>query len=191
MAMARLSGQEFKMLEAFSYDGWGGMRNVVSNLTDDYFNFAIARLVESDYIEGIGVFPCLGRAAPVLTYGDQTRLTESGKRAIGRWEDGSNAAVSNMDFSNKESVSGPCVVCGIEEGTKPIFKARPWLTVFDEDGTKEIRILPPIVLCDSHRMPVALGEIIIGWCEELSCRRWGVEGRKSPCGRRFREIPDS
>ena len=189
--MPRLSERAFSMLEAFAYGGWEAMRESVSDLTDDDFNHAIAGLVEDNYIEGLGVFHALGRQAPILTRGDGTRLTELGKRVIGRWDDGSDAAVSGMVTTDAERVTGPCVVCDSTEGVKSIFKSRPWLTVTNDDGNGEVRMLPPVDLCDTHRMPAALGDIVIGWCEDPNCRRWGVEGRKSPCGQRFREIPES
>ncbi len=178
------------MLEAFAYGGWEAMRDSVSELMDDDFNYAIADLVKANYIEGLGVFQALGRPAPILAHGDSTRLTELGKRIIGRWDDGPDAAVSGMATSGAERVTGPCVVCGATENVKSIFKSRPRLTVTSDDGNGEVRMLPPVDLCDTHRMPAALREIVIGWCEDPGCRCWGVEGRKSPCGQYFREIPE-
>ena len=189
--MAQLSERDFSLLEAFSYGGWEAMRDSVPELTDDDFNHEIAGLVEANYIEGLGVFRALGRPAPILVRDDHTRLTELGKRAIGRWDGAPDATVNSMVTSYPETVSGPCVVCDATEGVKSIFRARPWLTVTDDDGNGEVRQLPPVDLCDAHRMPAALGDIVIGWCEDSTCQRWGVEGRRSPCGKPFREIPQA
>jgi hypothetical protein len=189
--LQRISEQDFSMLEAFAYGGWEAMRDSVSDLTDDDFSYAVAGLVKANYLEELGVFQALGRPAPLLTHGVGTRLTEIGKRIIGRWDDGPDATVSGMATSGTERVIGACVVCGVTEGVRSIFKSRSLLVMINDDGNAEARTLPPVDLCDSHRMPAALGEIVVGWCDDPNCRRWGVEGRKSPCGQRFLDIPSS
>ena len=64
----------------------------------------------------------------------------------------SRDATSEM---GEEGVIGPCVVCGATDGVKSIFKSRSILLVTHDDGHEDARILPPVDLCDSHRMPAA------------------------------------
>ena len=139
------------------------MRDSVSNLSDDDFCRAVAGLVEADYIAGIGVFHPIGRPAPVLTYGVGTQLTGLGRRSIGRWENGIDTTGSDMDANGEERIIGPCVVCGTTDGVMSIFESRSFLMTSNGEGRTEIRTLPPVDLCDAHRMPAARGDIFIGW----------------------------
>jgi hypothetical protein len=179
----------FDMLEAFAYGQWTGMRSIVSRLSEEEFVTAVAELVDDGYFEGIGVFRPLGSPSPVIVRSDDTRLSERGKRLVGLWVE--DSTVEGMATAEPTRVPGPCVVCETTENVRSIFRSRPWLQVTHEDGTGEVRQLPPVDLCETHRMPAALGDIVIGWCEDESCRRWGVAGRRSPCGQPFHDLPET
>ncbi len=163
------------------------MRAVVSELSDVAFATIIAELVDDGYLEQIGVFRPLGRASPVITHSDLTRLSERGKRLIGLWVD--DMTVNGVSFDHQTQTPVSCAVCMTTENLGSIYFSRPWLRVIHEDGTSEVHQLPPIDLCDTHRKLAALGDIVIGWCDDGNCRRWGVAGRRSPCGQPFRVLP--
>jgi hypothetical protein len=179
----------FDMLEAFAHGNWAGMRARVSGLSEEEFATVIAELVDEGYFEEVGVFRPLGRRSPVIVHSDRTRLSGRGKRLVGLWvEDGTVEGIATADLTR---APGPCVVCQTTENVRSIFRSRPWLQATHEDGTGEVRKLPPVDLCDTHRMPAALEDIVIGWCENEGCRRWGVEGRRSPCGQPYQVFPEA
>ncbi len=167
------------------------MRESASQMTEEEFVTTVAELSDAGYFEELGVFHPLGRSTPIITRGDRTQLSELAKRSIGRWGSDTTTMPNTDAADSGDQRVFQCAVCQGNENVQSIFPSRPWLALVDEEGSTEVRQLPPVHLCDVHRMPTVTGEIVIGWCDDPTCRHWGVEGRQSPCGQAYREIPEA
>ena len=44
---------------------------------------------------------------------------------------------------------------------------------------------PDVLLCDDHYHQFMSKELVVGWCDEESCRTYGAVGALSACGKPF------
>jgi hypothetical protein len=49
-------------------------------------------------------------------------------------------------------------------------------------------ILPDVPVCGEHFPVVRLGNRLVGWCDDESCRSYGEVGKTSSCGNKYEEI---
>jgi hypothetical protein len=84
----------------------------------------------------------------------------------------------------------PCALCG----QSPTSLTTPSRRTLDrgpdpEDETCSITvILPDVPLCDAHTRDVKEGDVRLGWCDELACRRYGEAGEPSVCGAPYQKL---
>jgi len=94
----------------------------------------------------------------------------------------------NPQSESKDAAAGAnlkCVICDLP-ATKQAIPSATHLRRNLEKGDDAVKIetepLPKFDLCDIHMHELAQQKITFGWCDELSCRRWGRLGSISPCG---------
>lgn len=51
-----------------------------------------------------------------------------------------------------------------------------------------IAVLPELDLCDDHFRETREAGLLIGWCDDARCRRYGKVGERSPCGEAYERL---
>ncbi len=80
---------------------------------------------------------------------------------------------------------GPiCVVCGDAATVTADPPRRTFARGPDPEDPSYavIAVLPTLDLCDKHDHEAREDGLIIGWCDDVLCRRFGEVGEPSPCG---------
>lgn len=82
-----------------------------------------------------------------------------------------------------------CVVCGgaATETADPPRRTLARGPDPEDPSFAVIAVLPEIDLCADH-FQATLKDLVIGWCDESPCRRYGEVGGASPCGRAYARL---
>ncbi len=83
-----------------------------------------------------------------------------------------------------ESEVHVCVICGRAAN---VIADPPRRTLAREPDPTDpsfavIAVLPTMALCDEHANASQRSDLVIGWCDEETCRNYGEVGERSPCG---------
>ena len=90
-----------------------------------------------------------------------------------------------------DNKANQCVVCGDDAGESALFKSRSFVARQLADGTTETEPLPRVPVCRDHIQEIVSGPVVVGWCDDSTCRRWGILGDTSPCGEPYLELPSA
>jgi hypothetical protein len=61
----------------------------------------------------------------------------------------------------------------------------------DDESCSVTVILPDVPLCTVHTLEVHQGDVLIGWCDDEVCRKYGEVGEPSSCGDPYHEVGSS
>jgi hypothetical protein len=80
-----------------------------------------------------------------------------------------------------------CVVCG---GAATVTADPPRRTLArgpdpEDPSYAVIAVLPELELCGEHYRATLEDGLVIGWCDDLQCRRYGQVGESSSCGEAY------
>jgi hypothetical protein len=83
-----------------------------------------------------------------------------------------------------------CAICA-EKGTDVV--APPRRTIArgadpEDTAFAIIAVLPDVRLCVAHAAQLRDGKLLIGWCDEEQCRRFGRSAEASPCGAPYKAL---
>ncbi len=84
-------------------------------------------------------------------------------------------------------VAGNCVICGHVSAMTVDPPRRTLARGTDpSDSSYSVTIvLPDVLLCGDHYHQFMSKELVVGWCDEESCRTYGAVGALSACGKPF------
>ncbi len=95
--------------------------------------------------------------------------------------------------NDAEEVNPPCTLCGATS-TGTIEPPRRTLARGldpDDQSYSVTVILPDVPLCTVHALEVRQGDLLIGWCDDEGCRKYGELGEPSSCGDPYQKLGSS
>ena len=112
--------------------------------------------------------------------------TVSGRHfgALPRHPGSSPGCLTVSPTQEAESGELTCVICG---RAAQVIADPPRRTLAREPDPADpsyavIAVLPTMALCDEHANASQRSDLVIGWCDEETCRNYGEVGERSPCG---------
>ena len=58
----------------------------------------------------------------------------------------------------------------------------------EDPSLSVIGVIPDVQLCEDHAGKLDRGELVLGWCDDERCRRYGEAETASPCGAPFQAL---
>jgi hypothetical protein len=88
----------------------------------------------------------------------------------------------------KDEPAPPCAICGLA-GSVTIDPPRRTLARVSADPSFAIiAVLPDVTLCDEHADEILRRQLVLGWCDDESCRGYGEALQASPCGAPYKQL---